>query len=160
MRIFFTLLFRVLAVALSFAVSTLAAAVFLTFALFLDGDVSWLSEDIVAAGGAITFTGVAWLQIASQSFAPAMAILLGLELGRYKSLTINVLAGGACAVIIMVMTNPSASPDQGLPYDSDKIWMAAIAAGFVAGFVHWILAGHRAGRWMNGPLSGSAPSKS
>ncbi|PCH45669.1 MAG: hypothetical protein COC23_06035 [Hyphomicrobiales bacterium] len=148
MLLFFSALFRIIILSLSFIVATLAAAIFIAFILFLEGDASWLFRDALAAGGTVAFAGVTWFNITSWAFAPAALILLALEFGRLSSLMINLLAGGACAVIVMIMFNPSIQFENGLAYDPQQLWMVAIAAGFIAGFTHWLLAGHRAGRWM------------
>lgn len=164
MIMFFSLLIRVIWLSISFLLSTFAAATFITFILFLDGDVSWLTQDIFAAGGAIAFATVVWLQITSQSFVPTLLIFAGLEAGRYVGLVTNLLAGGACALIVMMMGAPleiSVSDTETMgTYDPEKLWLVALSAGFIAGFTHWLLAGHRAGRWLGNPAKINAPQSS
>ena len=140
-------LIRLMALALSYFLSTLAAAAFVTFSLFLGGDASWLSGDPEVAVGSIGFTVAVWFDIASFLFAPFLFLMLIAELARFSGLTINLLAGGLLAVIYMVMLPPAL--DQ--PYVQQEIWLAALGAGFFGGLVHWILAGHRAGRWLGPP---------
>lgn len=140
-------LIRLMALALSYFLSTLAAATFVTFSLFLGGDASWLSGDPEVAVGSIGFTFAVWFDIAGFLFAPFLFLMLVAELARFTGVTINMLAGGMLAVIYMVML-PQALD---LPYSQQEVWLAALGAGFFGGLVHWILAGHRAGRWLGPP---------
>ena len=71
-------------------------------------------------------------------------LVLIAEFVRASSLLFNLIAGGGLALVYMVLT-PYAFD---LPYREEQIWIAALAAGFFGGLVHWILAGYRAGRWL------------
>ena len=141
---FILALIRLIALALSYMLSTLAAAAFVTFALFLDAEAQWLREDPAVAVGAVGFTLAVWFEVASAVFAPFLLLVLIAELARLTSLTFNTLAGGLLACVYMVLTPYGFD----LPYTVQQIWLVALAAGFVGGFTHWALAGHRAGRWM------------
>ena len=57
-------LIRTLALALSFILSTLAAAAFISFALFLDGDPEWLGDDPQVAVSTAAFAIAVWFEIA------------------------------------------------------------------------------------------------
>lgn len=154
---------RFVALALSFILSSFAAALFITFVLFLGSDFGWLEEDILSAIGAIAFATSSWLIIASMALAPSLLAFLVLEFGRFSSLTINLLAGGGVGFAVMVLSfhpgiENTASPANGdnrlqtdLPYSDGEIWAAVLSAGFIAGLSHWILAGHRSGRWLGTP---------
>lgn len=148
MRLFFSLLIRIIVLSLSFIIATLVVGIFLAFILFLGGDPTWLAEDSLAAGGAIGYALVAWIFIAGLSFAPAALIMLALEFTRASSLVANLLAGGACALVAMIMFEPSTGFESDGDWNAQRFWLVAIAAGFIAGFTHWLIAGRRAGRWM------------
>jgi len=149
---FVLVLIRMLALSLSFILSTLAAAAFVTFALFLGGETQWLHNDPEVVFGSIGFTLAVWVEIARILFLPFLLYVIIAEPTRLSGLVINLAMGGLFALIYMFMT-PYAFD---LPYTEQQIWTAALAAGFVGGFAHWILAGSRAGRWL-GPASVSAP---
>ena len=143
-------LIRLMALALSYLLSTLAAAAFITFALFLGGDAQWLQNDPEVVFGSIGFTLAVWFEISRVLFVPFVLFVLIAEPARLSGLVINLAAGGFFAVIYMIMTPYTFD----LPYSQQQIWTAALAAGFVGGFAHWILAGGSAGRWL-GPKSTS-----
>lgn len=148
---FILALIRILALILSFLLSTLAASLFVTFALFLGGDPEWLKDDPLVMIGSVGFSVTLWWTIASVLFLPLCGLTIVSEFARLSSLTANLLLGGLSAVIFMVMHQTLYESD--LPYDSAEIWLAALSAGFVGGFTHWMLAGHRAGRWLGPPVS-------
>ena len=141
---FILALIRIIALSLSFCLSTLAAALFITFVLFLGSDPTWLENDPAVAVGAFGFTIGVWFEIAHSLFAVFFFLVLIAEFVRASSLLFNLIAGGGLALVYMVLT-PYAFD---LPYREEQIWIAALAAGFVGGLVHWILAGYRAGRWL------------
>ena len=144
---FFLALIRITALALSFLLSTFAASLFITFVLFLGSDAGWLQEDPFVVMGAIGFATGAWITIAQLAFVPFIAITSIAEFARLASLLVNLLTGGFCALAILVLS-PSITNGESLPYESPEIWLTSLAAGFVGGLSHWILAGHRAGRWL------------
>lgn len=135
---------RVLALILSFLLSTLAAAIFLVFALFLGGEPEWLRDDPAVVMGSVGFAFAAWTEICRALFLPFLLIAAVAEFSRLTSFLFNVLAGGGLALFYLVVTPYSFD----LPYSQQEIWTAALAAGFVAGLTHWLLAGYRAGRWL------------
>lgn len=140
--------------------STLAAAGFFTFVLFLGADAAWLRDDVEVVAASVTFVGFMWFTIAQLAFVPALIAFLILESGRIGSLLANLVAGGFCALVAMVlvpMSGPTSGETGPLPYDTQEIWIAALASGFIGGFAHWILAGFRAGRWMGPPRTEQAP---
>jgi hypothetical protein len=145
-------LIRTIALALSFILSTLAAATFVSFALFLGGDADWLRDDPQVAVGTAGFALAVWFEIARALFVPFIFFILIAEPARLAGLVSNMLVGGGFALVYMVMTGSAVD----LPYPQQEIWIAAVAAGFVGGLAHWLLAGHRAGRWI-GPAKKADP---
>jgi len=144
-------LIRFFSLALSFAFSTFAAAILVTFALFLGGDPAWLQDDLGVWFGATAFLGVAWFTIAQLSFTPALVLFLLLELGRISSLLLHVLAGGLCAAIILALYPYATGLEGNIVYPGRQIWLTGLSAGFVGGLTHWAITGHRSGRWMGIP---------
>lgn len=138
---------RLLALIFSFLISTLGAAAFLAFALFLGGETQWLRNDPAVAMGWLGFTFVAWIEICQALFLPFILIAAIAEFSRQTSFLFNVLAGGGLALFYL-LTAPYSFD---LPYSQQETWTAGLAAGFVAGLFHWLLAGFRAGRWL-GPI--------
>ena len=141
---FILAMIRFLALIFSFLISSLAAATFLTLALFLGGEPEWFRNDPAVALGSVGFTFAGWVEISQSLFLPFLLVAAVAEFSRLTSFIFNILAGGGLALFYLVLTPYSFD----LPYSQQEIWTAALAAGFVAGFAHWILAGCRAGRWL------------
>jgi len=145
------MLVRLVTLTVSYIFTTICAALFIVFALFLGGDPSWLGEDPVVAGSAALFAATLWWQITQLAFAPYCLIVLALEFGRFRSFIMNSAAGGLCALAVLTLFEEIVF-DTDLPYTSNELWTAGIASGFVAGAIHWLIAGHRSGVWMGRPI--------
>lgn len=141
-------LIRLLMLGFSFVLATLASALFMTFALFLNAEAEWLNDDPLVTGGAFLFAMVAWLAAMKIAFLPALAAILTLEFTRWTSLTANLLAGGAVAVTVLALMQSNDAIETTLPYGIRDVSVAIIASGFIGGVAHWVIAGHRAGRWL------------
>ena len=85
-------------------------------------------------------------------FVPFIFFVLVAEPALLDGLGTNLLVGGDFALVYLVMTGTAVD----LPYTQQEIWIAALAAGFVGGLTHRLLAGHRTGRWM-GPAKKADP---
>ena len=90
---------RSISLLLSYALSTLSAASFLTFVLFLGSEIGWLVDDPLVIGGAALYLFTTWLITAQLVFAPALVAIVTAELARLSSLLSNVLLGGVCAIV-------------------------------------------------------------
>lgn len=150
MLILTSLVLRIVVLSISFVLATMASAAFLTFALFLGGDLSWLRDDLSVVGGTLIFGAASWFTIANLVFFPALIAIVILEYGYFKSLLINATIGGLIAIYVLLMYTTVIQ--QELNYPVTELKVAIIAAGFVGGITHWMIAGHRAGRW-RGSLS-------
>ncbi len=155
MRRFFLGLLRLLAMTLAYVLATFAAAAFLTFVLFLDRDASWLSQDPFAAGGARVFLAMMWGTLSYLAFLPSLLVTVVLEFARIRSSLVQIVAGGFIALYAGFAAGLAISGETGgatesdiLPWPDQQIWLALLAAGFVGGGVYWLMAGHRAGRWL------------
>ena len=142
---------RFISLALSYALATFVAALFITFVLFLGSDLGWIEDDPVTALGSIGFATASWFAIAQMAFIPFLIIVPFMEFARATGLTTNLIGGGAIALVAIVMSPLGAGEEIALPYSSSEIWIAFLSAGFISGFVYWILSGHRAGRWLGTP---------
>ena len=141
---------RSISLLLSYALSTLSAASFLTFVLFLGSEIGWLVDDPLVIGGAALYLFTTWLITAQLVFAPALVAIVTAELARLSSLLSNVLLGGVCAVVVIVLSPLQNVVTEGSYYQDGQFELAVISAGFIAGFTHWVFVGHRAGRWLHG----------
>ena len=148
-------LIRFIALAMSFLLSTLVAAAFVTFVLFLGSDVTWLNNDPAVIVGSFGFLTGVWFVLARTLFVPFIGVVFLAEFLRLSTLLTNLLMGGLMALIFMIPANGTkpgrALEHSALPYPDSQVWLVAIAAGIVGGFAHWLLAGHRAGRWLGQP---------
>jgi hypothetical protein len=73
---------------------------------------------------------------------PALATVIAGEVLRIRSWMYYVLAGGASLVAIPLLASPQVEDIQALP--ASPYMPIFAAAGFVGGFVYWLLAGARA----------------
>jgi hypothetical protein len=73
---------------------------------------------------------------------PALAAIVAGEVLKIRSWMYYVLAGGASLVAIPLLASPRAEDIQALP--SSPYMSIFAAAGFVGGFIYWLLAGARA----------------
>lgn len=144
---------RSISLLLSYALSTFSAASFLTFVLFLGSEIGWLVSDPLVIGGAAVYVVTTWLIAAQLVFAPAVVAIVTAELARLSSLLSNVLLGGGCAVVVLVLSPLQNVVTEGAHYDDGQFELAIISAGFISGFTHWVFAGHRAGRWLHGSFN-------
>ena len=149
MRLVLGAILRAISLLLSYALSTLSAASFLTFVWFLGSEIGWLEDPLVVGGAAIYVFSV-WLIIAELVFAPVMVMFVIAEIARMRSLLMNVLGGGLCALAVLLLTPVYEVLAQDNQFGDNPVGLAIISAGFVAGFVHWIFAGSRSGNWWYG----------
>lgn len=87
--------------------------------------------------------------VAAAVLAPAVITIAIAELMRWRSIVANFLLGGIIAVF--------AGWQQFLLEDRQSIsngtLVVLLAAGFVGGFVYWLIAGRHAGNWLDTPDS-------
>ncbi|PTW63309.1 hypothetical protein C8N35_1011360 [Breoghania corrubedonensis] len=88
---------------------------------------------VVATVGASIIGGLA--------FVPAALAILVAEILRLRSILYHVLVGGLIAIALLVATRVPEAGSTRLPPD----WNLFLAAGFVGGFVYWLIAGRGSG---------------
>jgi len=96
----------------------------------------------VATFVAAAFTGA---QIAGLSILPVTIVIAITEMVRWRALTIHLVLGGVCA--LFVMFSALELPTGQLPNNGTVI--VSLAAGFVATFFYWLIAGRNAGEWLS-----------
>lgn len=135
------LLGQAIRIVLGLVVAFLAAALFLAFGFLRAIEPS---TDPVAFGMTIGWSLVGASVIGGFAFVPSLVAIAISEGFGLRGMVYHVLAGGLVAAgtwIIAGAGSPSAA--QGLPAGT----LVVLAAGFVAGFVYWLLAGRQAGCW-------------
>ncbi|MEM9734949.1 MAG: hypothetical protein AAF903_15925 [Pseudomonadota bacterium] len=147
---------RFAALALSYALSCAVAAATITFIIFLGQDIGWLAlnpqrdpaEMVLTWASASAFFGTVWFSILPAAFWPAVVVFAIQEAEKWRSLLIHVVSGAVIAVSGVVVTfGLGAVPHVPSGLDGGG-WLTVLTASFFAGATHWLLAGHRAGKWL------------
>ena len=73
---------------------------------------------------------------------PALAIVVLGEVARIRSSLYYIVGGGAALAAVPLLARIGQSPDLTLPVGA--VWQVFATAGFVGGFVYWLMAGRRA----------------
>lgn len=81
----------------------------------------------------------------------AIVIILA-EVMRWNGIVSNLVMGGACA-LYLALTHFGG---EGI---SDGALLVSLSAGFIGGFVYWLIAGRSAGKWL-APTGGSSSKSS
>lgn len=76
------------------------------------------------------------------------------EAMRWKSLVANLMMGGVCAAFLALTGTGGA----GGAAISDGVLLVSLSAGFIGGFVYWLIAGRNAGDWLGPTNAGSSKS--
>jgi hypothetical protein len=152
-----SLIARIFVVLFSFVLACLAAAAVMTFA-FIPGPIDLFGQSVDHQIIAVAI-GVTAVFFSFYAVLPAMLIIALAEGFRLRSVLFYTLAGAALAL--------------GLSYGSDVRLLRNLdddlgahgaeimaAAGIVAGFVYWALAGRNAGAWRNPPTPINSTRKS
>lgn len=92
--------------------------------------------------------------IGAYSFSVAGIVIALAEMMRWKSLIANLVMGGVCAAFL-ALTNLNGAGGAGI---SDGALLVSLSAGFIGGFVYWLIAGRRAGDWLGPTNAGSSKS--
>ncbi len=104
---------------------------------------------LVSIGVAFTST----VLLGAYSYGVVAIIIVLAEAMRWKSLVANLVMGGICATFL-ALSKFGPSVENGT---SDGPLLVSLSAGFIGGFVYWLIAGRRAGDWL-GPTN-AGPSK-
>jgi hypothetical protein len=158
MAIIGNLIVRLISISFGFLLAIVAAGLFVSFGLYNDilGEGGLLNhhEEDLFAFISIVFGFGATLLIGYYSVGLVAILIAIAELMRWKGLVTNLVMGGACAGFLAIQNfdfvNQSGEASQ--PPENYGALLVALSAGFIAGFVYWLIAGHRAGDWL-GPVN-------
>jgi hypothetical protein len=139
------LIARIFVVLFAFALACLAAAAVMTFSLLYPGLSSLFDTPDDQQIIAITI-GLSAVFFSLYAMLPAMLIIALAEGFRLRSVLFYSLAGAALALGLAYGTDPRLLRNSDDDLGGRGIEIMA-AAGIVAGFVYWVLAGRNAGAW-------------
>jgi hypothetical protein len=148
------LIARIFLVLFAFALACLAAAAVMTFASLFPRAIDLFNEPMDQQIIAIT-VGVSAVFFSVYAMLPAMLIIALAEGFRLRSVLFYALAGAVLALGLAYDADPRLlhNPDDDLGGRGAEIMAAA---GIVAGFVYWALAGRNAGAWRKSPTAVNA----
>ena len=154
MHLIGNLIVRLITVSVGFLLAVIAAGLFLSLGFYNEVMSAELYADPVYRDFYTLLTliiGVSFTSVMGIYAAGTAGILIAIaELMRWKGLVSNLLLGGLCGAILTSMAigiefNPETL--DGRNHDLNPL-LVGMSAGFVAGFVYWLIAGRRAGDWM------------
>ncbi|MEL7430824.1 MAG: hypothetical protein AAFN43_12615 [Pseudomonadota bacterium] len=156
MRLFLFLLGRLIVIGTALVIALLAGSVFVGFGLasgmfpeLVSGDgVGLFGEETdrtIVAIASFVFGAIASFQLAGLALLPVTIAVAISELMRWQSVTAHLILGGLCA--LFVMFSALSLPQGKVPSNGTVI--VSLAAGFVAAFFYWLIAGRNAGEWLS-----------
>jgi len=147
MALFGNFILRFIMITIGFMFAIVAAGMFIGFGFY---------NEILTTGQPLDnwdeqFYGLLSLSVGFASIAligayaiGVAAILIALaELMRWQGMIANLAMGGLTAAILAL--------GGGGANVSDGAFLVALSAGFIGGFVYWLIAGRKAGNWL-GPI--------
>ena len=152
---------RLFAIVFAYCLASVAASFFLAFAVPGWVPATWVFDhwavghdlflqDYEASGDAaqvadtvsrLLLGTVGASIIGGLAFVPAALAILVAEILALRSILYHVLVGGVIAIALLVATWAPEAGSARLPPD----WNLFLAAGFVGGFVYWLIAGRGSG---------------
>ena len=157
MKLFFYLIGRLLVIGFALIIALVAGSLFIGFGLASGLFPELWSENGVAVFGdnetdrsvlamlSFVFGLVASFQLAGIAAVPVTIAVAVSELMRWKSMTIQLVLGGICALFVMFAV--LGLPEGQMPSNGTVI--VSLATGFVAAFFYWLVAGRNAGEWLS-----------
>lgn len=98
--------------------------------------------DNVSASAAFELLGQAVLLTSAMTILPALALIIIGEVARIRSIYYYVVGGGLALVAVPALAQVSSGGALEVP--EAIIWQVFATAGFLGGFVYWLLAGRNA----------------
>lgn len=135
------LIWQIVKIVFGYGLALTSAGLFLAWGLFQPQGI----EADPARFAATIWTGVvSGMIIGGMAAVPAFATIAIAEILRMKSLILNLAAGGLIAFGLWSLGEPGVREVEPALRPGTGV---ALAAGFVAGFVYWLIAGRTAGSW-------------
>ena len=103
------------------------------------------TSEAILAVASFVIGAIASYQLAGLAVLPVTIAIAISELMRWQGMTTHLLLGGLCA--LFVMFSALGLPEGVLPANGTVI--VSLAAGFVAAFFYWLIAGRNAGEWLS-----------
>lgn len=148
MAMFGNFILRFIAICFGFTFAVLAAGLFVGFGFYnevlssgplLD---AWEEEFYLLISMGVGFFST--VMIGVYSFGIVGILIAVAELMRWKGFVANLVMGGACGAFLALMNFGGAAQHQ----VSDGALLVSLSAGFIGGFVYWLIAGRSAGDWL------------
>ncbi|WP_422041517.1 translation initiation factor IF-3 [Roseibium sp.] len=147
-------LLQLLKIVAGFVLALIASGLFLAWGFF---QAAHPGENPVAFG-AMVGTGLVAASVAgAAAMLPAGIAIAVAEFARLKGIVFHLAAGGGIAFLIWTL-GPEAGAETGAGGVRPGS-VVALAAGFFAGLVYWIIAGRTAGCWLQGPADPQSNSE-
>ncbi len=100
----------------------------------------------IAIGAATFIVAVfASFKLAGLFVLPVTLAVAAAEMMRWQSMTVHFVLGGLCALFILF--SALALPEGQMPANGTVV--VSLAAGFVAAFFYWLIAGRNSGEWLS-----------
>ncbi|MFZ1814944.1 MAG: hypothetical protein WBO55_12720 [Rhizobiaceae bacterium] len=145
------LIVRLVSIGMGFVLAILAAALFLSLGIISDVVLPVMRDATgePPQGGWITLLAgvIAWPWLAAAAAMPASILIAAGELMRWRGLVTNLVMGGLASLFAGWTWLGLEDPRQ----IGEGVLLVLASAGFVAGFVYWLVAGRAAGKWLETP---------
>jgi hypothetical protein len=141
------LFLRTIVIAIAFLISCMAAAFVVAYG-FVGPELSEFKGSPEFFLVLLFFGGAAGAVTPFYVFAPSFVAILIAEIFSLRSVLYYALAGGLIGALAYFMTDISArisGKGTVVPITQELQWLTA--AGIIAGFVYWLIAGRNAGKW-------------
>lgn len=145
------LLWQIVKIVFGYGLALCSAGMFLAWGFFQPHGIE---TDPVGFAATVWSGAVSGVVIGGMAALPAFAAILLAELFRLNSLILNLAAGGLIAFGLWSVGGGDVAAAEPALRPGTSV---ALAAGFVAGFVYWLIAGRTAGRWRLNGASRSHP---
>jgi hypothetical protein len=136
------LFLQLLKICFGFILAVLACGLFLAWGFFRAGHPD---EDPVAFAAMVGTGLVGASVVGATSLLPAGLLIALAEAARLRGLIFHVAAAGAVAFLVWSLGGPEAAAGEGPGLRPGSA--VALAAGFLAGLVYWLVAGRTSGCW-------------
>ncbi len=155
MKLLLFVIGRLIVIAFALAISVLAASLFIGYGLASGMLAEILGQEghekIMQSEAGETILGIATFvaavltstHIAGLTLLPVTIAIAATEMMRWQSMSLHLVLGGLCA--LFVLFSALALPTGQMPANGTVV--VTLAAGFVAAFFYWLIAGRNSGEW-------------